>query len=119
MGDLPLPNKETMCHHTAFEKRCFDMVTQCRCPKWIVLHGKDPQKDTVGTIYGCVDSLLPTLLIENSQMSRQTGAAVESFRNEVVKAENMRRAQVPVGYAVQLVEAAKSLRDEQARIGGS
>ena len=26
------------------------------------------------------------LLIENSQMSRQTGAAVESFRNEMVKA---------------------------------
>lgn len=25
------------------------------------------------------------LLIENSQMQRQTGAAVESFRNEMVK----------------------------------
>jgi hypothetical protein len=28
---------------------------------------------------------MPILLIENSQMSRQTGAAVESFRNEMVK----------------------------------
>lgn len=117
--ELPLPNKNTMCHHTAFEKRCFDMVTQRGCPKWIVLHGKDPQKDTAGTIHGCVDSLLPMLLIENSQMSRQTGAAVESFRNAVVEAENMRRAQMPVNYAARLVEAAKSLRDEQARIGGS
>ena len=26
---------------------------------------------------------IPMLLIENSQMQRQTGAAVESFRNEV------------------------------------
>jgi hypothetical protein len=28
---------------------------------------------------------LPVLLIENSQQQRSTGAAVESFRNEVVK----------------------------------
>ncbi len=28
---------------------------------------------------------LPVLMIENSQQQRQTGAAVESFRNEVVK----------------------------------
>jgi hypothetical protein len=31
-------------------------------------------------------SWLPILLIENAQMSRHTGAAVESFRNEMVKA---------------------------------
>ena len=30
--------------------------------------------------------MLPLLLIENSQQSRQTGAAVESFRNEMVTA---------------------------------
>ncbi len=29
---------------------------------------------------------LPMLMIENSQQQRQTGAAVESFRNEMVKA---------------------------------
>ena len=28
---------------------------------------------------------MPTLLIENSQQQRQTGAAIESFRNETVK----------------------------------
>ncbi len=28
---------------------------------------------------------LPVLLIENAQQSRQTGAAVESFRNEVAR----------------------------------
>ena len=31
------------------------------------------------------DGMVPVLLIENAQQSRQTGAAVESFRNEVVK----------------------------------
>ena len=36
--------------------------------------------------HGCVDSFLPLLLIENAQMSRQVGGAVESFRNEVLEA---------------------------------
>ena len=31
----------------------------------------------------CAVKWIPMLLIENSQMQRQTGAAVESFRNEV------------------------------------
>jgi hypothetical protein len=35
--------------------------------------------------WGCAMSWMPILLIENAQMSRQTGAAVESFRNEMVK----------------------------------
>jgi len=29
---------------------------------------------------------MPVLMIENSQQQRQTGAAVESFRNEMVRA---------------------------------
>ena len=29
---------------------------------------------------------MPLLLVENANMQRQTGAAVESFRNEMVKA---------------------------------
>ena len=36
--------------------------------------------------YECAISWLPMLLIENSGQQRQTGAAVESFRNEMVKA---------------------------------
>lgn len=31
---------------------------------------------------------LPVLMIENSQQQRQTGAAVESFRNEMVRAND-------------------------------
>lgn len=38
--------------------------------------------------FGCVDSFLPMLLIENSQQQRQTGAAIESFRNEMVQSNN-------------------------------
>jgi len=36
--------------------------------------------------WNCAMKWLPMLLIENSGMQRQTGAAVESFRNEMVKA---------------------------------
>jgi hypothetical protein len=32
---------------------------------------------------------MPILMIENSQQQRSTGAAVESFRNEMVKANSM------------------------------
>lgn len=36
--------------------------------------------------YQCAIAWMPLLLIENSGQQRQTGAAVESFRNEMVKA---------------------------------
>jgi hypothetical protein len=37
--------------------------------------------------WGCAVAWLPLLLIENASQSRQTGAAVESFRNEVAKTQ--------------------------------
>ena len=42
-------------------------------------------------ITGDAVTWLPMLTIENSQQQRQTGAAVESFRNEVVKSNNLNR----------------------------
>lgn len=39
--------------------------------------------------YQCAIGWLPLLLIENAGRQRQTGAAVESFRNEMVKANQM------------------------------
>ena len=45
--------------------------------------GKDPNTGKQVDEYGCAVAWLPTLLIENAQQSRQAGAAVESFRNEV------------------------------------
>jgi len=35
--------------------------------------------------WGCAIAWMPILMIENSQQQRSTGAAVESFRNEMVK----------------------------------
>lgn len=45
--------------------------------------GKDPNTGKQVDEYACAVAWLPTLLIENAQQSRQAGAAVESFRNEV------------------------------------
>ena len=39
--------------------------------------------------FQCAIGWLPMLLIENSGQQRQTGAAVESFRNEMVKANQV------------------------------
>ena len=59
-----------------------------KCPLWVQVRGKDPQSDKEVDHWACSFAWMPMLLIENSQMQRQTGAAVESFRNEVVEAND-------------------------------
>jgi len=41
--------------------------------------------------WGCAVTWMPIMTIENSQQQRHTSAAVESFRNEVVKANEQNR----------------------------
>jgi hypothetical protein len=63
-----------------------DMSEVChKCPWWTLIRGKHPQTGQELDQWGCAVGFLPMLLIENAQMSRGTGAAVESFRNEMVK----------------------------------
>jgi hypothetical protein len=50
------------------------------------VRGKNPQTNQEVDEWGCAIAWIPLLTIENSQQQRQTGAAVESFRNEMVKA---------------------------------
>lgn len=78
-----LPDKKVMCHHTGFQTSCFDGVVQHNCRKWFQIRGSNPQTGEPIDQWACVDSLMPMLMIENSQQQRQTAAAVESFRNEV------------------------------------
>lgn len=53
------------------------------------VRGNNPNTGEEIDDYGCSMAWLPVLMIENSQQQRQTGAAVESFRNEMVKANDM------------------------------
>jgi len=80
-----LPDKDIKCHHTGFEKSCRDMVVNCNCRKWVNILGADPQTGATFNNWNCLDSFMPKLILENTQQQRQTGAAVESFRNEVVR----------------------------------
>jgi hypothetical protein len=52
------------------------------------VRGNNPNTGEEIDDYGCSMAWLPVLMIENSQQQRQTGAAVESFRNEMVKAND-------------------------------
>jgi len=70
------------------KKRCPLLNRKCiesDCMFYVSLLGKNPQTGQDVNESGCAVAWLPVLLIENAQQSRQTGAAVESFRNEVVK----------------------------------
>ncbi len=53
------------------------------------IRGNNPNTGEEIDDYGCSIAWLPVLMIENSQQQRSTGAAVESFRNEMVKANDV------------------------------
>jgi hypothetical protein len=57
-----------------------------KCPMWFHIRGTDQNTGDAVDDWRCAFAWLPMLLIENSAMQRQTGAAVESHRNEAVKA---------------------------------
>ena len=53
------------------------------------ISGTNPNDGQPTEEWGCAMAWLPVLLIENAQQSRQTGAAVESFRNEMVESNKV------------------------------
>ena len=55
-----------------------------KCAFYMQVRGNNPQTGQEIDQYGCAVQFLPLLMIENSQQQRQTGAAVESMRNEMV-----------------------------------
>lgn len=66
-----------------------DGFKPCReldCAWFMKVRGTNPNTGEEVDEWGCSMAWLPVLMIENSQQQRQTGAAVESFRNEMVNA---------------------------------
>lgn len=57
-----------------------------QCSWFTRVQGYDTNTGNQVDEYQCAMAWMPMLLIENSGQQRQTGAAVESFRNEMVKA---------------------------------
>jgi hypothetical protein len=62
-----------------------DPCMQHGCEWYTHVVGMNPQTGEQIDNFGCAVTFLPMLLIENSNQQRSTGAAVESFRNEVVE----------------------------------
>jgi hypothetical protein len=68
-----------------------------QCAWFTLVRGTNPNTGKEVDEWACAIAWLPILLIENSQQQRSTGAAVESFRNEMVKAnENSQQALLAV-----------------------
>ena len=75
-----------------------------KCAWYCQIRGMNPSTGQELDRWGCAVAWMPLLAIENSQQSRQTGAAVESFRNEMVTANESNRAMLMA--SAQLVQGA-------------
>jgi hypothetical protein len=56
-----------------------------KCAWYTHIRGYNPNTGQDVDEWSCTISWLPMLMIENSQQQRSTSAAVESFRNEMIK----------------------------------
>lgn len=79
-----LPDEKIGCHRLA--RKCRDGVVGEHCQLWTNVRGRDPQTGIEIDRWGCADAFVPLLLTGVVQQVGQAGAAIESFRNEVVKA---------------------------------
>lgn len=77
------------------------------CSWFTQVRGTNPNTGQEVDEWGCAVTWLPVLLIENSQQQRQTGSAVESFRNEMVKAnessQNLLMAAASIQPSIKLI----------------
>jgi hypothetical protein len=63
----------------------FKPCRQLECAWFMQIRGTNPNSGEPVDEWGCSMAWMPMLMIENSQQQRGTSAAVESFRNEMVK----------------------------------
>jgi len=66
----------------------FNPCKKFDCGWFIQIRGTNPQTGEEQDEFGCAIAMMPLLMIENSQQTRQAGASIESFRNEMVKSNN-------------------------------
>ena len=68
-----------------------------KCSWFTQVRGMNPNTGDLVDEWGCAVTWIPMLQIETSQQARQAGAAVESFRNEVVRS-NAQNQQLYLDY---------------------
>ncbi len=69
----------------------FKKCKQFKCAWFVQMKGTSPNDGKEVDEYACAIAWLPLLLVENATQARQTGGAIESFRNEMVKANDSNR----------------------------
>jgi hypothetical protein len=67
----------------------FDPCRQFECAWFLKIDGVHPTTGEKLEDWGCAMAWLPIMLIENGKQQRATSAAVESFRNEMVKSNEV------------------------------
>ena len=82
MKKIPRGDENLVCplHKQAMSEVCH------KCPWWVQIRGKHPQSEQEIDDWQCAVGWVPLLLIAQTQQQHQTGAAIESFRNEMVRA---------------------------------
>ena len=66
----------------------FKPCKKFECAWFVNVRGTHPQTGDQIDSWACSMTMLPMVMIENAQKTAQTGAAIESFRNEMVKAND-------------------------------
>jgi hypothetical protein len=66
------------------QKKCVEH----KCAWYTCVRGTNPNTGKEIDEWNCAVSWMPVMAVEIAQKSNQTGAAVESFRNEVVEANH-------------------------------
>jgi hypothetical protein len=64
----------------------FEPCKQLDCAWFIELHGTNPNTGQPIKDWGCTMAMMPMMLLENAKQQHSTASAVESFRNEMIKA---------------------------------
>lgn len=95
-----------------------------KCAWYSHIRGLNPNTGQEVDEWNCTISWIPMLLIENSQQQRSTSCAVESFRNEMVKANesnlNILEAAANMFYgASEAVEEIRFYEESQQNLTGN
>lgn len=98
-----LPDEKKMCHHTAFEKPCFEMVTKCKCAKWVRVQGRDLNDKPID-LYDCVDHWEP-------QMAQQSTAQISQQLTLIAQAIDLLRKEVGNAHDTSVVGALDRLNE--------
>jgi hypothetical protein len=83
---MQLPNEKIGCHRTGFVKKCRKLVVAGHCERWVQVQGKNANTGEEISSFNCIDNWSFLLSLEQAKLQHQTGAAIESFRNEMVRA---------------------------------